>query len=192
MQSIHYVYKIMNLENGKFYIGKHSSDSIEDEYFGSGVGIRRAIAKYGIESFSKSIIAVFESSEEAFAFEAELVTKELVDTPLCYNGVLGGSGLPSGADHPHYGKPRSEEVKRRISEACRGRKRDAKARKNMAKVQFKPIVMTDKLGNEIKFDSITAAAKHIQPDNFISARTMISLFLNGKAKKARGYTFKYA
>ena len=40
----HYlIYKITNLVNDKFYIGKHITDNIEDNYFGSGINVKRAI-----------------------------------------------------------------------------------------------------------------------------------------------------
>jgi hypothetical protein len=44
----HYVYKIINIINGKIYIGKHSSTDINrDSYLGSGIAIAKAIKKYG-------------------------------------------------------------------------------------------------------------------------------------------------
>lgn len=42
-----YLYKITNLINNKEYIGIHSSNSLSDNYYGSGTLIRNAIKKYG-------------------------------------------------------------------------------------------------------------------------------------------------
>jgi len=59
-----YIYKITNLINGKIYVGKHSACSIDNSYMGSGIAIRRAIAKYGVDSFEKSILCLCSSEEE--------------------------------------------------------------------------------------------------------------------------------
>ena len=89
---IHYTYRIDNLINGKYYIGKHSSDSLDDDYMGSGTRIKAAIAKYGIENFRKTILKTFSTSEEAFEHEAQIVTMVEVNDPMCYNIQPGGKG----------------------------------------------------------------------------------------------------
>lgn len=89
---LHYTYRIDNLINGKYYIGKHSSDSLDDGYMGSGTRIKAAIAKYGVENFRKTILKTFSTSEEAFEHEAQIVTMAEVNDPMCYNIQLGGMG----------------------------------------------------------------------------------------------------
>ena len=37
------IYKITNLVNGKMYIGKHQTDNIDDNYFGSGKILKYAL-----------------------------------------------------------------------------------------------------------------------------------------------------
>lgn len=34
----HYIYKITRNQDGKFYVGMHSTDDLDDGYFGSGLG----------------------------------------------------------------------------------------------------------------------------------------------------------
>ena len=89
---LHYTYRIDNLINGKYYIGKHSSESLDDGYMGSGPLIKAAIAKYGIDNFKKTILKTFPTSEEAFEHEAQIVTMTEVNDPMCYNVQPGGRG----------------------------------------------------------------------------------------------------
>ena len=69
------VYKITNLVNGKYYIGKHQTKDLDDGYFGSGKLIKAPIEKYGVENFTKEILFVFDKEEEMNAKEAVLVTE---------------------------------------------------------------------------------------------------------------------
>jgi hypothetical protein len=51
------IYKITNLINQKIYIGQSSKNNKEfQKYWGTGLLIKRAIKKYGIENFKKEII----------------------------------------------------------------------------------------------------------------------------------------
>lgn len=94
----HYVYRVDNLLNGKYYIGKRScfGDPEDDLYMGSGKNIQRAIKRYGLENFKKTVLAEFDTEEDAYLCEAELVTKDTLLDPLCYNVCLGGIGGQRG------------------------------------------------------------------------------------------------
>jgi len=89
---VHYVYKITNLKNGMFYIGKHSTEYVDDGYMGSGSLLKRAIAKHGAENFSKEILRFFETASQALEYEREIVTAELVERKDSYNLTVGGNG----------------------------------------------------------------------------------------------------
>lgn len=93
----HYLYKITNQLNGKFYIGIHSTNNLNDGYFGSGTYINNAIKKHGKENFVKEILEYKETREELSKREEEIVTLEFIQNPLTYNIRLGGDdGLTLG------------------------------------------------------------------------------------------------
>jgi len=85
-----YFYKITNVANGHFYYGVHSTDNLNDNYMGSGVRLHLAYKKYGIENFKKEIIKFFDTVDEAYQCEAEVVNEYLVRDPNCYNLQEGG------------------------------------------------------------------------------------------------------
>lgn len=95
----HYFYRITNKINGKYYLGvrSYSGDPEKDYYMGSGPVIRAAIRKYGKQNFTREVIKLFSSQEEAYNYEREHVTLKEVLDPQCYNVQLGGLGGTRGA-----------------------------------------------------------------------------------------------
>ena len=87
----HYTYKIIRAD-GKYYIGVHSTNDLEDGYLGSGKVMKRSLKKYGPESHHKQIIAFHISRQQALHQEAELVTEETLLDPRCMNIIRGGGG----------------------------------------------------------------------------------------------------
>jgi group I intron endonuclease len=86
------IYKIKNLINGKCYVGKSVKNN--ENYFGSGTIIRRAIKKYGKNNFEKTVlwqglITEKELNEKEIFWIKELVTQ----IPYGYNISSGGIGF---------------------------------------------------------------------------------------------------
>ena len=102
----HYVYKITNNINSKIYIGKRSCkcDIQDDKYFGSGIALKSAIKKYGIDNFSKTIIDICETAEQAYELEALIVDTDFLKRADTYNLCGGGIGVGLGECHPMFGK----------------------------------------------------------------------------------------
>ncbi len=88
----YYLYEIKNLINGKIYRGVHKTKKMDDGYMGSGAAICEAIKTDGLENFVKTILETFESSEEMFAREKELVNAEFLAREDVYNKRGGGFG----------------------------------------------------------------------------------------------------
>lgn len=109
------VYKISNKINKKFYIGAHSTDNLEDDYFGSGVILKRAINKYGIENFEKQILFDYNNREDMFNMEKMLVDSILINQLDCYNANIGGKGGSA------KGSTISDEAKKNISKGLKGK-----------------------------------------------------------------------
>lgn len=91
-KNIHYIYKTTCNVTGRWYVGMHSTNNLEDGYMGSGLRLRRSIRKYGIENHTKEILEFSPSREEMVLREIEIVTKELIAEPMCMNLVIGGQG----------------------------------------------------------------------------------------------------
>ena len=81
------IYKITNKINGKFYIGKHITENLFDDYMGSGKLIKKAIQKYGIHNFQKDILKIYDNEHDMNIAETLLI--DLKDN-LSYNLQPGG------------------------------------------------------------------------------------------------------
>lgn len=88
----YYLYEIRNNLNGKIYVGVHKTRDMNDGYMGSGKVIRSAIAKHGIENFTKVVLETFENAEAMYAKEKEVVTDEFLLREDTYNLRRGGLG----------------------------------------------------------------------------------------------------
>lgn len=88
----HYIYKTTCLITGKFYVGMHSTDSLEDGYLGSGKILGYSRKKYGDDNHHKQIIEFLPSREALKLREKELVNEMLLADPLNMNLKYGGEG----------------------------------------------------------------------------------------------------
>jgi len=108
------IYQITNLVNGKIYIGRHSTNKINDNYFGSGNEIKKAIKEHGRSNFKKEILFDFATVDEMIKKELELLTEDFVQREDNYNifDNTGGKGM--------LGKTHGDNFKKKLREANTG------------------------------------------------------------------------
>ena len=143
MKKYFLIYKVTNLVNQKFYIGKHETVDVNDGYLGSGRAIVSAIKKHGRANFSKEILHVFDNKESMESAERRLVTERLISDPLCYNLALGGQGgnigpivnekIGRAMSACLKGKPKSEAHKAALRKSHTGRKISQELKERISK-----------------------------------------------------------
>lgn len=117
-----HVYVTSHVPSGQFYVGVHNGR--DPAYLGSGDRIARMLRKYPRGEFAKQIVASFDTMEEAYDLEAELVDDDLLAHPLCVNISHGGFGAAS----------LTEEAKQKISRAKLGNVHSAETKKKLSKI----------------------------------------------------------
>lgn len=103
------VYKTTCLVNNKIYVGVHQTKNPEifDGYLGRGLyknhskyiknpiaPFHYAVKKYGFENFKREVLFIFNSREDAYNKESEIVNEEFILRNDTYNVALGGIGRP--------------------------------------------------------------------------------------------------
>jgi hypothetical protein len=86
----HFIYKTTCIKTGKFYIGMHSTDRIEDGYIGSGQRLWHSINYHGKENHKIEILEFCQDRESLALREREIVNEDLLENPKCMNLCLGG------------------------------------------------------------------------------------------------------
>jgi len=100
------IYKITNKLNNKIYIGAHKTKNKNDNYFGSGIILKRSVEKHGKENFNKEILFECSTENEMWEKEAGIVDEEFVARDDTYNIKLGGCG---GFDYINENKLQNTE-----------------------------------------------------------------------------------
>ena len=112
------IYKTTNRTNGKYYIGCHQTNNLNDGYLGSGKHLRNAIKKYGPANFKFEILYSVSTREKMFELERKIVNEELVKSPLTYNLKIGGSGGNPGIVGAFKGKTHKQESIEKIRQSA--------------------------------------------------------------------------
>jgi group I intron endonuclease len=129
------IYEIVNIENGKIYIGKTvgtAEKRLLTHIANSGRGYRnqsyfyRAIRKYGVDNFIVGVIDQADCERDLDVKEIEWITKlDSTNPEIGYNSTTGGEGGRHSESSLalRKGIPRPPEVIAKISAANKGKKR---------------------------------------------------------------------
>ena len=130
----HVLYRTTCSVTGKFYLGIHSTDDLDDGYLGSGLYLQRSVAKYGREAHSVEHVALFETRAELLAAEKALVSVG----GKSMNLVDGGGDPPHryGEEHHNFGggSKVSAETREKMRLAKLGKKFGPASEERKAKI----------------------------------------------------------
>jgi hypothetical protein len=205
----HTVYVTTNVQNGKFYIGKHSTRNLKDGYRGSGVWVLRAKNKKR-KLFTRTI-KFCETEKNAYEYEHEIVSiaKEIWPD-LCMNITDGGMGFYSsdtskrcGVNAPMYGKTLSAEARKKISIKYKetwngkspmyGKLHSDEAKKRMSESHMAIGHLRGKkvkcVENGVIYRSLAEASRSVSGGSH--GRNNIRKCIYGDIKIAYGFTWEY-
>lgn len=122
-----FIYKTTNIINNKFYIGRHSTNNLKDGYIGSGTLLKRAIKKYGIETFIFEILYYCDNFKKLVLLKKQIVNKELLKDDLCINICEGGlNPILFGKENGNFDNRWSKDQKEKASKRVKGKYKEDK------------------------------------------------------------------
>lgn len=150
--------------DNKFYIGKHSTNVLEDGYLGSGIHLNRAIKKHGRENFVRVILFIFDNNHEMNQMEKMLITEEMITDNNCYNMAIGGQG-------GNLGSLVNSKIGKNTSMSLKGKSKSESHKQALRETNFartyKPTEKTkDKISETLKitWDNMTVEERHQKCD----------------------------
>lgn len=162
-----YIYLVRNKINNKMYIGQKHSDVFDPTYFGSGIYLRRALSKYGVENFEHVKILEWcetkDSLDNAERFWIDYYNA--VESPEFYNLAKGGIGTIAGSK-------RSDTFKVKIAEATSHRVWKISSRLKISQsIQGRIWINNGETEKQVTKEE---SAKLIQSQNFTKGRLPFS------------------
>ena len=140
-----YIYKVTNLETGQYYIGSQcSGKTVGVNYFTSSHNkeFKEDFKAHKEEKYKIERIKEFEDPDECVRAENYVIRNYMLKKDgLCLNRAYCCSNkkvFSTVGTHPkawNKGIPRSEETRKRISEACKGIPRSEETRKRMSEAR---------------------------------------------------------
>lgn len=106
----HVICKTTNTITGRYYIGMHSTDNLDDGYLGSGRRLKYSVKKYGKDNHIVEILEHCLDRSSLIEKEKEIVNHDLIKDEYCMNLHTGGMCGPIS----NLGSKRSEETKKKM------------------------------------------------------------------------------
>jgi group I intron endonuclease len=118
----HYIYKTTNILTEEYYLGRHSTNNIKDNYMGSGTRFKRNLKKYGKYNFKKEILYFAKNINDLIRLEKSIITTDMLNDIKCLNLTVGGMNpILIGVNNPNFGKKLPEHVVKLMSERAKKR-----------------------------------------------------------------------
>lgn len=137
-KKFHYIYKTTNLVNGKYYIGMHSTDNLEDGYIGSGKRLWNAIKIFGKDKFKCEVLEMLPNRSSLKERERELVNEDVLKDKKCMNLQPGGGG---GFVDEHHKQKFQKSGKRAVKLSQIKKRIEKKKKKETKKIKSKKIIV---------------------------------------------------
>ena len=128
-RKFHFIYRTTCTITGRWYVGMHSTDTIDDNYLGSGKLLWPSIQKHGRENHVREVLEFCSDRKALIKREHRLVDDKFIDDPLCMNLMKGGLG-----NSPGY--VASLQARQRISAALKGRTITVETRQKIRKTRI--------------------------------------------------------
>jgi group I intron endonuclease len=176
------VYIIINLVNGKQYIGRDAHN--KKSYFGGGTAIKEAIKKYGKENFRKDILEYCDNKDHLLEREHYWLNYyNAAKDPNFYNMTnKSEKGWEKGKERPERkGKRLSEETRKLISQNGKGKKKNSGEKTPVTKYRYEIIKISI-----CEYNSIKEASQ----DTGISTGDIVST-CRGRQLTAGGFIWEY-
>jgi len=130
-----YTYLIKHRPTGKVYYGFRSANKVDpqedlwNKYYTSSPKVQKLIEETGKESFDVEVRRVFETKEQAVAWEAKVLRRcKVLHDDRWINQNVAGYIIPTEESNKkisdfHKGKPKSEDHKQKIRDGNIGKKK---------------------------------------------------------------------
>jgi hypothetical protein len=128
-----YTYLIKHCPTGQVYYGFRSANKVDPhedlwkQYFTSSPNVQKLIEETGVDSFDAEVRRVFETKEQAVAWETKVLRRcKVLHDPKWINQNVAGYIIPTVESNKkisdfHKGKPKSESQKEKIRESNIGK-----------------------------------------------------------------------
>lgn len=172
--------------NGKVYIGITSQNCCDRWKNGKGYSnnehFKQAIAKYGWENIEHIVLHENLTKEDACRYEQEYIKKyDATNREKGYNKSIGGEYSSLGFKH-------SDEAKKKIGEASKGKILSADNIEKIRKSRIRSVDVYDLELNLIKKCGSLKEAEELTGVN----NANIAATCKGKYKQMQGYIFRYS